>query len=90
MCKRSTAERLCEELERKSHIGDADCDSMAAAAKMIRGLLELALPVRYTQDGDQLCATRLDFINLQESPAGLGSTEMEALVDLERNEAGYA
>ena len=36
----------------------------------------------YSHDGDQICATLPDFINLQESPAGFGNTEMEALTDL--------
>ena len=34
------------------------------------------------KDGDQWCVARADFINLQESPAGFGSTCLEALADL--------
>ena len=35
-----------------------------------------------TKDGDQFCATRKDFVNLQESPAGFGDTALEALAGL--------
>lgn len=34
-------------------------------------------------NGDQHCATRPDFINLQESPAGFGDTRDDAIKDLE-------
>ena len=34
------------------------------------------------QDGNQWCAKRKDFINLQESPAGFGDTALEAMADL--------
>ena len=33
-------------------------------------------------DGNSWCATRGDFVNLQESPAGFGDTALEALADL--------
>jgi len=33
-------------------------------------------------DGNQWCATRKDFTNLQESPAGFGDTCLEAMADL--------
>ena len=33
-------------------------------------------------DGDQWCATYPNFIDLQESPAGFGSTKVEALINL--------
>ena len=33
-------------------------------------------------DGDQWCATRTDFTNLQESPAGFGDTCLEAMAKL--------
>lgn len=33
-------------------------------------------------DGDQWCATRTDFVNLQESPAGFGDTALEAMASL--------
>lgn len=39
-------------------------------------------------DGNQLCATRRDFRNLQESPAGFGSTAIEAFADLAKH-LGY-
>ncbi len=34
------------------------------------------------RDGDQWCATRIDFINLQESQSGFGTTCLEAMVSL--------
>jgi hypothetical protein len=34
-------------------------------------------------DGDSICATKKDFINLQESPAGFGDTKAEAISELE-------
>lgn len=34
------------------------------------------------QDGDKFCATRTDFNNLVECPAGFGDTVLEALADL--------
>lgn len=39
-------------------------------------------------DGDQKTASRLDFINLQESPCGFGSTYLEAMADLAK-QLGY-
>jgi hypothetical protein len=33
-------------------------------------------------DGDKLCARYSDFVNLQESPAGFGDTDAEAIGDL--------
>ncbi|MDY6957996.1 MAG: hypothetical protein SVK08_02450 [Halobacteriota archaeon] len=40
------------------------------------------------KDGDQWCATRGDFKNLQQSPAGFGDTALEAFADLCKN-LGY-
>lgn len=42
--------------------------------------------IRYCMDGNMWCATRADFINLQESNAGFGETKEAALVDLEIQE----
>ena len=39
--------------------------------------------LQYFKDGDDWCCTKLDFINLQESPAGFGKTQMEAYVNLQ-------
>jgi hypothetical protein len=39
-------------------------------------------------DGDQWCATKNDFVNLQESPAGFGPTIREALTALAKD-LGY-
>lgn len=41
-----------------------------------------------TQDGDKVMATRHDFVNLQESPAGFGDTALEALAELAKD-LGY-
>ncbi len=41
-----------------------------------------------TRDGNAWCATRRDFVNLQESPAGFGSTALEAMAALCK-ELGY-
>lgn len=38
--------------------------------------------VRIFMDGDQWCAVRPDFVNLQESPAGFGSTREAAISGL--------
>lgn len=38
--------------------------------------------MKLDRDGDRWCATFGDFINLQESPAGFGSTVLDALADL--------
>jgi hypothetical protein len=37
-------------------------------------------------DGNKWCATRGDYVNLQESPAGFGDTELDAIADLIRAE----
>jgi len=37
---------------------------------------------RLRRDGDQWCATRRDFQNLQESPAGFGPSGLEAMANL--------
>lgn len=44
-------------------------------------------PVIYEEDGDQWCAKREDFVDLQQSLAGFGNTKEEALADLEKKEA---
>ncbi len=36
------------------------------------------------RDGDMFCATKLDFVNLQESPAGFGKTKELAITELEK------
>ena len=36
----------------------------------------------FLHDGDMIGAVRSDFVNLQESPAGFGKTEVEAYEDL--------
>ena len=37
------------------------------------------------KDGNQWCATYSDFINLQESEAGFGDTQIEAIQELMKN-----
>lgn len=44
--------------------------------------------VKLSMDGNKQCATRKDFINLQESPAGFGTYAIEALAELCKN-LGY-
>lgn len=46
------------------------------------------LGARLYMDGDAWCATRSDFQNLQESPAGFGETAREAFAELAK-ELGY-
>lgn len=41
----------------------------------------------FYKDGNQWCCVFGDFINLQESPAGFGSSWDDALADLETNVA---
>lgn len=38
----------------------------------------------FEKDGNMICCHLLDFVNLQESPAGFGSTPLHALQDLLR------
>ena len=38
--------------------------------------------IRLYRDGDAWCATKRDFVDLQESPAGVGPTCLEAMADL--------
>lgn len=79
------------------------CEALAAGASKSR-VFELAdkwrcdnedaevfsdhAPFKLSLDGSQYCATRTDFTNLQESPAGFGDTALEAVSDLLK-ELGY-
>lgn len=45
--------------------------------------------LRLYRDGSAWCATRLDFVNLQESPAGFGDRAYEAMAELAKA-LGYA
>ena len=40
------------------------------------------LKIRLYRDGDQWCATRADFVNLQESESGFGATALDAFAEL--------
>lgn len=40
------------------------------------------IKVKIFKDGDKWCATRLDFVNIQESPIGFGDTIIEAMANL--------
>lgn len=78
-------------------------EGLAAGAKMAR-VKELAdlwgcddadakfyaerIGVKLSRDGNQWCATRWDFQNLQESPAGFGDTCLQAMGALAK-ELGY-
>jgi len=64
---------------------DASGDLIAGAVLDADKLIE-ELNIRYEKDGNMWCATRPDFINLQESAAGFGATKLEANKDLKRNE----
>lgn len=44
--------------------------------------------MRLYRDGNQWCATRADFENLQESTAGFGGTALDAFIDLAKS-LGY-
>ncbi len=46
------------------------------------------LGIRLYMDGSQWCATRADFVDLQESPAGFGGLALEAMASLAK-ELGY-
>lgn len=46
-----------------------------------------AEPVFFFEDGNQWCAVRRDFVNLQESLGGFGSSQSFALIHLEQQEA---
>lgn len=60
-----------KELADKWHCDDEDAQHYA-------GYIGLVLK----KDGNQWCATRKDFENLQESPAGFGDTALEAMAEL--------
>jgi len=66
-----------EELAKKWGCTDVDAE---VYAKHIGAKLE--------KDGDSWCATRSDFTNMQESPAGYGDTALDALSELCR-ELGF-
>ncbi len=66
-----------KELAEKWHCNDEDADHYA-------GLVGCKL----TLDGNSWCATRKDFTNLQESPAGFGDTKLQAMSELCK-ELGY-
>jgi len=66
-----------EELSQKWKCDNADADIYADR-----------VGCNLTLDGNAWCATRMDFSNLQESPAGFGDTKLEAMAELCR-ELGY-
>ncbi len=53
--------------------GCDDNDAMVYAARV---------GVALSLDGDKMCATRLDFVDLMESTAGFGDTALEAMANL--------
>lgn len=60
-----------DELAEKWKCNDDDAGMFASVAN-----------VDLTIDGNEWCAQRTDFINLQESPAGFGKTALEAMSNL--------
>lgn len=62
------------ELAEKWNCNDQDADMFASV-----------VGVEIEQDGNQWCAHRQDFINLQESPAGFGESKLLAMADLARH-----
>lgn len=59
------------ELAEKWKCNDSDADNYANAIGLHVGI-----------DGNQWCVHLMDFINLQESPAGFGETKLEAMAEL--------
>jgi len=87
----------------REHAWNVLVEALAGGAKIerIRELAELwgcndsdapnyaqRLGFRLGKDGSAWCATRNDFIDLQESPAGFGDTALEAIAALAK-ELGY-
>jgi hypothetical protein len=66
-----------QELAEKWHCDDEDAGTYAER-----------IGVQLSRDGNQWVATRTDFDNLQESPAGFGDTCLEAMAELCKN-LGY-
>ena len=71
-----------EELASKWGLTDEDAQQFVAHTTDSAGNPSFKL----YRDGNQWCATRVDFENLQESPAGFGDTCLEALIDLRKND----
>lgn len=46
--------------------------------------MNIGYAIRFSQDGNMVCATYHDFINLQESPAGFGETRRLAMMALQQ------
>lgn len=66
-----------QDLASKWHCDDADAQTYADRVGVL-----------LSKDGDQWCATRENFVDLQESPAGFGDTALEAISVLCKN-LGY-
>lgn len=45
--------------------------------------MQVNYPILFSQDGNMVCATYHNFINLQESPAGFGETRRLAMMALQ-------
>ena len=67
-------ESRISELAKKWNCDDEDADMFASV-----------IGVDLEIDGNQWCAHRTDFVNLQESPAGFGESKLLAMADLARN-----
>lgn len=69
----SNPERIAE-LAGKWGCNDSDADEFAFRAG-----------ITLSMDGNAWCATPINFTNLQEDPAGFGSTKLEAMVELAKD-----
>ncbi|HDZ9352672.1 TPA: hypothetical protein RUZ49_005211 [Klebsiella pneumoniae] len=67
-------ESRISELAEKWNCNDEDADMFASVIGVV---LEI--------DGNQWCAHRTDFVNLEESPAGFGESKLLAMADLARH-----
>lgn len=67
-------ESRISELAEKWNCDDEDADMFASA-----------IGVDLEIDGNQSCAHRSDFVNLEESPAGFGESKLLAMADLARH-----
>ena len=79
-----------ESREQKEQIAKADKRRLELEIRVTESLAEITTLDKENpnydifMDGDSICATKKDFINLQESPAGFGDTKAEAIAELEK------
>jgi hypothetical protein len=84
----SETESQRESREQKEQVTKADKrrgELEAAVTESLAEITALETPdYDIFMDGDSICATKKDFINLQKSPAGFGDTKAEAIAELEK------